>query len=138
MSLSINSGRQNRVVAEQRIPFGDLVSGVAQAAMLLPNGAYNIVGKVIPIAAFNSATSDTLDVGTAASGAAYGNDLNIHATTITNLTGLPNILTDDQWLYVNWTGTGAVPTAGEVILSVEYSVIDRSQYDIGPNTPPTP
>lgn len=138
MSLIINSGRQNKVVAEQRIKFSDLVSGVAQPVMFLPNGAYNIVGKIIPIVAFNSATSDTVDVGTATTGNAYGNDLSIHALTPQSLTGFPNILTDDQWLYLNWTGTGAVPTAGEVILSVEYSVIDRSQYDIGVNTPPSP
>ena len=136
MSLVINSGRQNKVVAEQRVKFSDLVSGVALAALYLPPGAHSITGSVIPLTPFNSATTDTLDVGTQGTGAAYGNDLDIAASAALPLSGLPPVLTDGEWVYVNWTGTGAAPSEGEFLLTVEYAVLDRSQYDIGVNRAP--
>jgi hypothetical protein len=133
MSFVINSGRQNKVVAEQRIKAEDLVSGTPLKVMYLPGGAYDIAGKVIPLTAFNSATSDTVDVGTSDSGNAYGNDLSVHAAAPQALSGFPNVIDGGQWLYLTWTGTGAAPTAGEIVLKVEYAELDRSQFDEGVN-----
>jgi len=134
----INSGRQNKIVAEQVIDFSDVVSGTPKKLMFLPGGAYSITGKIIPLVAFNSATSDVLDVGTLASGNAYANDANIHITTDVALTGLPKVVdgsgTDGGlWLYGTWVGVSTAPTAGQVVLNVEYCVLGRSQFDTGTN-----
>lgn len=131
--FQINSGRQHKTAGEQRVKAADLVSGTPQKAFWLPPGAYNITGQIIPLTAFNSATSDTVDVGTLASGSAYKNDADVAATSAVALSGLPTSTSDGSWVYVTWTGTGAAPTAGEFLLAFEYAMLDNSQFDHGEN-----
>lgn len=127
MPIKVNSGRQSSIWVYQPIAFGDVVSGVAQAAVNLPVDAVVVGGALVTITAFNSATSDTLNVGDSANATRYASAANIHTAgrIALTLTGYKTLSTTRQVL-VTWTGTGAAPTAGDVILQMEYIVSYRA------------
>lgn len=131
--MKINTDRQNKVSGYQEVNFSDLVSGTAVKAFYLPAGAFNISAQVLPVVAFNSATSDVLDVGSQSSPQAYKAGGNIAATTAFALSGLPNEVDGGDWIYVKWTGTGAAPTEGQFRLAVDYSLLERGQFSHGPD-----
>lgn len=134
MAVKKNSGRQELVCAYVDIDFSDLagLSGVDAPAIDLPVGAVVVSGDVVVLTAFNSATSDVLDVGDAVSQNRYVNDVNIHATGRTALvpTGYQHTASDNK-LSVRWVGVGTVPTAGKVRVSVQYQVIGRAAFSQG-------
>ena len=84
-------------------------------------------GAVVVKTAFNSATSDVIDVGDSVSQNRYLNDGNIHATGVVALvpTGYVHAGGD---LTVRWVGVGAVPTTGQLQLRVDYIQVGRSEY----------
>lgn len=128
----VSSDRQQKVAAYAEIAFSDLTSGVAKKAIWVPAGAFDLEGKIIPITAFNSATSDVLDVGTEGSPNAYKDDGNIHTTTVIALAGFPGAAaTAGYWIYVTWVGVGAAPTAGKFKLVLYYLLENRSQFNHG-------
>lgn len=134
MPITKNTGRQGPITAYVDINFGDVVSGVAQAAIKMKANCMVLDGEVVPNTAFNSATSDTLSVGDALSATRYLSAGNIHAATRLALTptgyqtliGANAAASSDQ-IMVTWTGVGAAPTAGQVTLRVTY--IDRNRAE---------
>ncbi len=127
MPIKVNSGRQSSIWVYQPIAFSDMASGVAQAAVNLPVDAVVVGGALVTTTAFNSATSDTLNVGDSASATRYASAADIHAAgrIALTLTGY-KVTAPTRQVLVTWTGTGTAPTAGEVILQLEYIVSYRA------------
>lgn len=134
MAVTKNTARQELVCAHVDIDFAALagLSGADAQAIDLPVNAVVVSGQVVTLTAFNSATSDVLDVGDAGSQNRYLNDTNIHATGIGALvpTGYQHTASDNK-LTVRWVGVGAVPTAGKVRLQVQYYVVGRAAFSQG-------
>jgi hypothetical protein len=135
MPITLSQGRQYKLIADLPITFTDLagLSGAAQDAVKLPSGAVVHDVRVVTDTAFNSATSDTLSVGDAASATRY---INANATVLrtAGLTqdaaaaskGFKYTASAGGVVRVTWTGVGAVPTAGAFRLYVEYSVDNKA------------
>lgn len=128
MGIIMKSGRQTVLAANVDIGFGDLVSGVAAAAVELPANSIVVGGGVAVNAAFNSATSDALVVSGVSSEALLAST-SIAATGWKALTPVGTKATAKGNITVTWTGVGAPPTAGALRLTVLYVVDGRT--DIG-------
>lgn len=130
--MNKNSGRQCLISAYQDINLADLVNNVAQSAMDLPVGAVVVDGELVVTEAFNSTTSDVLDVGDASLATRYKTDGNIHATGVVALVPTGFVHTSTQpALTVTWTSGGGTPTTGKVRLQVRYYVENRVEFSQG-------
>lgn len=134
MPITKNAGRQEIALAYVDINFSDLAgsSGADVNALEVPPGAVVVGGAVTTLTAFNSATSDVLDVGDSGSQLRYLNDTNIHATGRAALvpTGYTHTASTRN-ITVRWVGVGAVPTAGKCRLEVQYYVENRANFTQG-------
>ena len=133
MALVKNSGRQELISAYQDIVLADLVTNVALAVMDLPTGAVIVDGELVTTEAWNSTTSDVLDVGDASSATRYLTDGNIRALAArVPLVPTGFVVTSTQpSLKVTWTSGGGTPTTGKVRLAVRYYVEGRSTFAQG-------
>jgi hypothetical protein len=136
MTIQKTAGRQEVQIASIVITAAMLVgnSGVDLEALDMPPGAIVLGGDVTVTEAFDSGTSDVLDVGDASSENRYVNDVNIAATGRTALVPTGFTITDGEpAISVRWTGVGAAPTAGSARLTVQYFVPKRivSNYGLG-------
>ncbi len=115
------SSRQHPLVAVVPFTYADLVSGVASKAVDMPDGAQVVGGEVIIDTAWDTGTTDVLDVGDASSGNRYANDINLKATgrTALTLTGFQTTSTQKQVLLTN-TAVGTAATVGAGRLIVHY------------------
>lgn len=127
MPLTKVAGRQCVLSAAIPFTYADLTSGEITEAIDLPGGAYIVSGEVVVTTAFNSATSDAIEVGLL-SGAT--NDLlsstSIAATGITPIVPFAGSLATTDTVTVEWTGVGAAPTAGAGFLRVDYTIDGRA------------
>ena len=132
MSITKNSGRQELVAAYVDVALADLATGVAQVAIDLPIGAVVVEGEVIVTEAFNSTSTDVLDVGYAGTGNAYKNDANIHTTGLVALvpTGYQHTATTPA-VKCTWVSGGGTPTTGAFRLAVRYFVAGRAAFSQG-------
>lgn len=133
MAITKDSSVQNVLSKVVTINFGDLAgtSGTDVAAIDIPQGAIVTSGAIVKRIVFNSATSDTLSVGDSGSATRY-----LGATDVKTATGIVALVPtgyihDKTAITVRWTGTGAVPTTGQVQLRVDYIVPGKasSTYD---------
>lgn len=132
MAIKKNSGRQQLIVASVDINFADLVSGADLPAIDLPRNAVVTGGDVVVTTAFNSATSDVLNVGDASTGNRYLNAQSIAAAGRTALAATGFTTTNGEpAVTVRWTGTGAAPTAGALRVCVHYYVKNRAAFAQG-------
>lgn len=133
MSITKNSGRQEKVVAYVDVALANLVSGAAAAAIDLPIGAIVLGGHVVVTTAFDGETSDSLDVGDASDANRFSAtpiDLQVAALTDLDVTGFV-ATKDEPSVTVTWTGVGAAPTVGAFRLVVEYMVEKRAAFSQG-------
>lgn len=133
MPITKNSNRQELIVAHVDISFADLVNNVAQAALDLPPNAVVVDGALVTTEAWNSVTSDVMDVGDATSGVRYltgGNIRALGARVPLVPTGFLTTPTQPS-LTVRWTSVGGLPTTGKVRLEVEYYVKGRAAFAYG-------
>lgn len=133
MPITKNSGRQELIVAHVDISFADLVNNVAQAALDLPPNAVIVDGALVTTEAWNSTTSDVMDVGDVTSGTRYLTDGNIRtlgARVALVPTGFLTTTTQPA-LTVTWTSGGGTPTTGKVRLEVSYFVKGRAAFSFG-------
>jgi hypothetical protein len=142
-----NASRQRTDAAVERITFADLVSGVpANLFTKLPNGTIVTAIDTIIVAPFNSATSDLFDIGyaargndaspVAADGDAYKNDTNLAAAAGTKVgaTLVPGLVSDlggGIQITGTWTGVGAAPTQGEVLVIATLLEDGREHFTQG-------
>lgn len=133
MPITKNSGRQELIVAHVDISFADLVNNVAQAALDLPPNAVVVDGALVTTEAWNSTTSDVMDVGDASSGTRYLTDGNIRALGARVALVPTGFLTTPTQpaLTVTWTSGGGTPTTGKVRLEVSYYVKGRAAFAYG-------
>lgn len=102
----------------------DLACGIK-----LPLGAMITGGRLITTEAWNSTTSDVLDVGDAGSQNRYLNDGNIRALgAVVALVPTGYVCPAPAELTVRWTSGGGTPTTGKVKLVVEYVVARRATH----------
>lgn len=120
------SGRQYPLVAEVAFDYTQLAdTGVAVPAVNLPYGAVVIGGGVVVETAFNTATSAVLDVGDAASGNRYKDDVNLKTVGYTALVPT-GYVSDGAPLKLTPTLVGAAATAGKGRLIVMYAIKGRA------------
>ena len=123
MPIQTQSDRQRVLSAQVEINFNDLVSGVAGNAIKLPNNAVVVGCGVHVLMPFNSATSDTLSIGDAALPTRHISAVNIKSAGAGFIgTRSGKRTTQPEWLTATWTGAGAAPTAGKVLVTVEYVI----------------
>lgn len=133
MPITKNSARQELVVAHVDINLADIATNVAQAALDLPVGAVITGGALVTTEAWNSTSTDVMDVGDATTATRYLTDGNIRtlgARVPLVPTGFIHTATQPA-LTVTWTSGGGTPTTGKVRLEVEYYVRGRAAFSQG-------
>lgn len=131
-ALTLNRGRQNRLVAEQAFTFENLAdTGVGVVAVKLPVGAVVIGGGVVVDTAFNTATSAVLDVGDATTANRYKDDVDLKTAGYTALVPT-GYVSDGSDIVVTPALVGTAATAGAGRLVVEYYIQGRAQ-EVQPN-----
>lgn len=127
MAITKNAARQDAMYARVEVNYDDLTSGVAAEAIDVPAGAIIVDGYVNVITAFDSVTSDLLDVGdgdTADRFTASQIDISTTGATALDLTG--HEYTEKDTIDVTWTGSGTAPSQGLFELVVAYIRDERA------------
>ena len=131
-TLTKDHGRQP--VLSAKIPFtlSDLTSGEITEAIDLPGGAYIVSGEVVITTAFDSGTSDAIEVGLlgVATDSLLGST-SIASTGITALVPFEGALAAANAVTIEWTGAGTAATTGVGFLRLDY-VIDGRATDVQP------
>lgn len=126
-----NFNHQHPRVATAEFGVSDIEAGVASGAVDLPAGAIVIGGHVKTLEAWDSTTSDTLDVGDSADGDRYLDGGNFRAAGAY----VPLVPTGDTHpggeLSVTWTSGGGTPTTGRSRLVVEYIILGAASVTYG-------
>ena len=106
------------------LKWNEITSGSAVNIDYLPAGAVVVGASAVVVTAFNSATSDVLDIGTSGDGDGFATDLDISAV---GLKAADELATSNDLyastatlLTATWTGAGTAPTAGHVVVIVEF------------------
>lgn len=132
MTITKNVGRQAPQFAYVDIELADMVSGVASnVAMDMPPNSVILSGQLITTEAWNSTTSDVMDVGDATSATRYLTDGNIRAAGARVPLVPTGFISTGEGLKVTWTSGGGTPTTGKVRLEVMYFTKDRAQTTVG-------
>lgn len=115
------SERQHPLTIVVPFTYLDLATGVAQKAVDLPDGATVVSGAIIIDTAWNTGTTDVVDVGDATTGNRYAAAVNLKtaARTALTITGFVTTNSEKQVLMKN-TAVGTAATAGAGRLIVEY------------------
>lgn len=135
MALVKNAGRQEVIAARQTIKWDSTAddTGVAQGAVELPEGAVVVGGFVNVKVAFNSTTSDSLDLGDGDDDDLYtptAVDLQAVGVTVIPVVGKQYSAQDN--IDAKWTaGATGTATAGEVDIIVQYIVANRAAFAQG-------
>ena len=127
MAITKNITRQCVNFAYVDINLADLVSGSDIEALDLPPNSIVLSGQLITTEAWNSTTSDVLDVGDAGSQNRYLNDGNIRALAARVPLVPTGYVTTGLPLVVRWVSGGGTPTTGKVRLEVLYVQQGRAE-----------
>jgi hypothetical protein len=131
MTITKNINRQCVNVAYVDINLADVTSGVDAAAISLPPNSVVLGGSLATTEAWNSTTSDVMDVGDAGSQNRYLNDGNIRSLgALVPLVPTGFVHTGGD-LTVRWVSGGGTPTTGKVRLTVEYIQLGRGEATYG-------
>jgi len=128
MSITKDIGRQYPLVARVDFTYASFgASGVAEEAIDLPVGAVVTGGALVITTAFNSATTDAIEVGDGDAVARFlaSQDVKSAAGRFA-LTGTEKIYTAPDSVDLEWTGAGAAPSQGAGYLELEYVIDDRA------------
>jgi hypothetical protein len=110
---------------------GSSLSGIAFNLFELPAGAIVTGGDIKVLTAFNSATSDTFSLGDASSATRYASAVSLASAARTALTIPSRQAPATEKVVALWTGTGAVPTQGQVHVHLTYVIPGRAQENQG-------
>lgn len=133
MAITKNSDRQELIVAYVDINLADLTTNVAANAISLPANAVIVGGRLTTTEAWNSTSTDVMDVGDVTTAARYLTDGNIRALgALVPLvpTGFVTTSTEKN-LTVTWTSGGGSPSTGKVRLQIEYFIKGRGAFNEG-------
>ena len=110
---------------------GSSLSGIAFNLFELPAGAVVLGGDIQVLTAFNSVTSDVLSIGDSGSATRYASSVNIKSAARTALTVPARQVSSTEKVLATWTGTGTAPTAGQVLVTLQYIILGRSVENQG-------
>ena len=132
MPITKNTERQSTLLAWVDINLADVATNVqSNVAIDLPVGAVILSGQLITTEAWNSTTSDVMDVGDASSATRYLTDGNIRALGARVPMVPTGFISTGEGLRVTWTSGGGTPTTGKVRLEVEYYIKGRATSTVG-------
>jgi hypothetical protein len=131
MALVKDFNRQCVQLASVNINLADVVNNVALEVMDMPPNSVILSGQLITTEAWNSTTSDVLDVGDATTATRYLTDGNIRALGARVALVPTGFTGTGEPLKVVWTSGGGTPTTGKVRLEVQYYIIGRAETTIG-------
>lgn len=132
MTITKDYNRQGLSVAHVDIEMSDLVSDTESAVVMdIPPNAIIDSGRLITTEAWNSTSTDVIDVGDSLDPNRYLNNGNIRALAA-NVPLVPTgYTTVGNGLTVTWTSGGGTPTTGTVRLEVKYFVLGRASATLG-------
>jgi len=107
--------------------FGDLTDETADPLIDVPAGAIVVGGGLYISTAWNSATTDVMDIGDGGDADRYtvaAIDATAADYTPLDLTGYEYTAADT--IDVTWNGEGTAPSAGVGVLVVQYVIADES------------
>lgn len=132
MPITKNIERQSVLCAWVDINLADLVNNVqSNVALDIPVGAVILSGQLITTEAWNSTTSDVMDVGDVSSATRYLTDGNIRALGARVPLVPTGFISTGEGLRVTWTSGGGTPTTGKVRLEVQYFIRGRATATVG-------
>lgn len=132
MGITKDFNRQMVKVAMVEFAIADIVAGADEAAINLPEGSVIIGGDVTTLQAWNSTTSDVLDVGDSGSQNRYLNDGDFRALGArVALVPTGYVHSAVGPLTVRWTSGGGSPTTGRSRLTVQYVIKGSSESTHG-------
>jgi hypothetical protein len=128
MSITKNAGRQYPLVAYVDFTYSDLTDATGVEAIDIPANATVIGGGLYIGTVFNSATSDTIDVGDGGDTDRYtASPIDVTALGYTALTLTGYTYTASDTIDILWDGTGTAPSTGAGTLIVYYMIDERAQ-----------
>lgn len=127
MPITKRADRQSINMAWVDINLADIVSGVAQNAIVLPVGAVVTSGQTVTTEAWNSTTSDVMTVGDSGSANRYMASTTIRALAVRNALVPTGFISVGNDVTITWTSGGGVPTTGKVRLEVHYFIRGRAK-----------
>jgi len=133
MTISANVGRQEVISASVDVDLieATLVTGVAQNAIQLPPNAYIVGGQVDTVLAFDSVTSDDVDVVVGTETLLAAGDVSVLGASVALTTGQGIKTNAPTWVTVEWNGVGGSQTEGTARLTVQYVVDGRACFSEG-------
>lgn len=127
MAFSKDTGRQDILVARVTVTYDELTSGTALEAIDVPADAIYDSGWVDVKTAFDSGTSDVLDVGDGDDDDRYtSSQIDLTSTGRTDLDVVGKKYDEKDTIDATWTGSGSDPTEGEFELVYKYIREDRA------------
>lgn len=135
MSVTLNPGRQEVIAAKIAVGYADIDSDTAGAEPVIqvPAGAIVVGGYVNVTEAFDSTTSDALDVGDGDDDDRYSaTPIDLQSTGVTALDVTGYKYTTQDTIDVEWTaGATGTATAGAFEIVVQYIVDGRAAFSQG-------
>lgn len=131
MAITKDSSVQNVEAKAVTISLADVTTGVDYSAMDLPPNSVITSGSLFTTEAWNSTSTDVMDVGDGASQNRYLNDGNIRAVNALVALVPTGFVHTGGPITVRWVSGGGTPTTGKVRLIVEYVTLGKatSTYD---------
>lgn len=132
MAFSKQEGHQDvSAIVVSGATFDELTSGTEEVAAVAPPDAVVVGGQLIVETAFDSGTSDVLDVGDEDDPDRYTSGTSIAATGVTDLTITGHVYDAVKNLTFTWTGSGTAATAGEFKLVFLYVRVGKADFTTG-------
>ena len=131
MAITKNAARQAPKLAWVDINLANLTSGSDVAAIDLPPNSVVLSGQLVTTEAWNSTSTDVMDVGDAGSQNRYLNDGNIRSLGARVALVPTGYVTDGNPITVRWVSGGGTPTTGKVRLEVMYFQKGRADSTTG-------
>lgn len=125
------SGRQHKIFAYIDVVLANLATTVALPLINVPAGAVITAGGLVVSAAFNSTSTDVIDIGDSGSANRYLNDGNIHTTGLVALVPTHYQYTAPTDVTGTWVSGGGTPTTGAFRFWIEYYQAGRAQFAQG-------
>lgn len=127
MAITKNAARSDVKFAHVTINLADLATGVDADAIDVPQNATVLYGQLVTTEAWNSTSTDVMDVGDSGSQNRYLNDGNIRANGArVALVPTGYVYTQPGKISVRWVSGGGTPSTGKVRLEVAYAILGRS------------
>ena len=135
MAISLKAGRQEVIAAKISVSYSDITddAGASEAVVQVPPNAIVVGGYVNVTTAFDSTTSDVVDLGDGGDADRYSAtpiDLQTAGVTALDITGYT--YTTEDTIDIQWTaGATGTATAGAFDVVVEYIVDGRAAFSQG-------